>query len=75
MSLKSHEAPVFAWGAYFTELGYPDVTAINVAVPGFFTRLNRVLATTPTAEPTVRRLARGPNDRPVNQARRCRRRW
>ncbi|HSV07758.1 MAG TPA: M13 family metallopeptidase, partial [Candidatus Binatus sp.] len=44
------EAPVFAWGAYFTELGNPDMTAINVAVPRFFTRLNRVLVTTRTAD-------------------------
>ena len=35
---------------YFVELGYPDVTAINVAVPEFFTQLNRVLTTTRIAD-------------------------
>ena len=33
---SSAKAPVFAWDAYFVALGYPGVTAINVAVPGFF---------------------------------------
>jgi putative endopeptidase len=41
-------APSFAWDAYFTELGHPDMTAINVAVPAFFTQLNQVLETTRT---------------------------
>jgi putative endopeptidase len=40
-----HEAPVFPWSAYFVELGHPDISAINVAVPGFFAQLNRVLIT------------------------------
>jgi len=40
------EAPVFPWNVYFVELGYPDITAINVAVPAFFAQLNRVLTTT-----------------------------
>jgi putative endopeptidase len=46
----AREAPLFAWAAYFTALGYPDVSAINVAVPGFFTQLNRLLAATRTAD-------------------------
>jgi putative endopeptidase len=44
------EAPAFPWNAYFVELGYPDLTAINVAVPGFFAQLNRVLTTTRVAD-------------------------
>jgi len=40
------EAPAFPWNVYFVELGYPDITAINVAVPEFFAQLNRVLTTT-----------------------------
>jgi len=44
------EAPGFPWNAYFVELGYPDITAINVAVPGFFAQLNRVLTTTRIAD-------------------------
>jgi putative endopeptidase len=44
------ETPRFAWDAYFAALGAPDVTAINVAVPGFFARLDELLAATPTAD-------------------------
>ena len=44
------EAPVFPWNVYFVELGYPGITAINVAVPGFFAQLNQVLATTRIAD-------------------------
>src|SRR5205809_1603377 len=44
------EAPVFPWNVYFGELGYPGITAINVAVPGFFAQLNQVLTTTRIAD-------------------------
>jgi putative endopeptidase len=44
------EAPAFPWAAYFIALGRPDVSAINVAVPGFFARLNQVVATTRLAD-------------------------
>ena len=44
------EAPVFRWNVYFVELGHPDLTAINVAVPGFFAQLNRVLTTARIAD-------------------------
>jgi putative endopeptidase len=44
------EAPVFPWNLYFVELGYPGITAINVAVPGFFARLNQLLTTTRIAD-------------------------
>jgi len=44
------EAPVFPWNAYFVELGHPGITAINVAVPGFFAQLNHVLTTARIAD-------------------------
>jgi putative endopeptidase len=37
-------APHFVWEAYFVELGAPDVQAINVLVPGFFTGMDKLLA-------------------------------
>jgi predicted metalloendopeptidase len=36
-------APHLNWSSYFRALGYPDVTAINVAVPDFFAALDNVL--------------------------------
>jgi predicted metalloendopeptidase len=33
-------APRFPWAAYFSELGLPSVSGLNVAVPGFFAGLN-----------------------------------
>jgi len=40
-------APRFDWDGYFAALGYPDVRAINVAVPAFFTAFDEVVAATP----------------------------
>ena len=37
-------APHFGWDSYFAELGSPDVQAINVLVPGFFTGMDKLLA-------------------------------
>jgi putative endopeptidase len=37
-------APSFLWDAYFEELGSPDVQAINVLVPGFFSGMNKLIA-------------------------------
>jgi len=37
-------APHFEWNAYFTELGTPDVQAINVLVPGFFSGMDKLVA-------------------------------
>jgi predicted metalloendopeptidase len=37
-------APHFGWDSYFAELGAPDVQAINVLVPGFFTGMDKLLA-------------------------------
>ncbi len=40
----------FPWGVYFLALDHPDVAAINVAVPGFFAQLDRILAITGIAD-------------------------
>jgi len=40
-------APSLAWGQYFTALGYPDTTQINVATPEFFEELNKTPEDTP----------------------------
>src|SRR6266446_1153543 len=37
-------APHFVWDAYFAELGAPDVQAINVLVPGFFSGMDKLVA-------------------------------
>ena len=37
-------APHFLWDVYFTQLGSPDVQAINVLVPDFFTGMDKLLA-------------------------------
>src|SRR6266850_1986391 len=37
-------APRFDWNVYFTELGTPDVQAINVLVPGFFSGMDKLVA-------------------------------
>ena len=37
-------APHFLWDAYFTALGAPSVQAINVAVPDFFSGMDKLLA-------------------------------
>jgi putative endopeptidase len=37
-------APHFLWDTYFMELGAPDVQAINVVVPGFFTAMDKLIA-------------------------------
>jgi endothelin-converting enzyme/putative endopeptidase len=46
----AREAPAFPWSVYFVALGYPEIAAVNVAVPGFFAELNRVLTTTRIAD-------------------------
>ena len=35
--------PAFAWGDYLAELGFPNITAVNVEEPGFMGALNRLL--------------------------------
>src|SRR5205823_1327920 len=37
-------APHFLWDVYFAELGAPDVQAINVLVPGFFSGMDKLVA-------------------------------
>src|SRR6266404_2656262 len=37
-------APHFLWDRYFTEVGAPDVQAINVVVPEFFTAMDKLIA-------------------------------
>jgi len=37
-------APHFLWDVYFSELGAPDVQAVNVLVPGFFTGMDKLIA-------------------------------
>jgi putative endopeptidase len=37
-------APHFLWDVYFEELGAPDVQAINVLVPGFFSGIDKLIA-------------------------------
>ena len=34
--LDARRIPAFDWAQYFGALGYPDIEAINVLVPGFF---------------------------------------
>jgi len=36
-------APTFRWDVYFAESGIPEIEAINVAVPDFFTRMDEIL--------------------------------
>ncbi len=43
-------APEIAWKKYLTELGFAKVTAINVAVPDFFSALGKLLKKTPIAD-------------------------
>src|SRR5262249_14413254 len=43
-------APRFPWSDYFDALGSPTLTPINVAVPGFFRGLDRLVATTSTED-------------------------
>jgi putative endopeptidase len=40
--------PRFAWTTYLDKLGYSDVQAINVLVPGFFTSLNQMFGSAKT---------------------------
>ncbi len=40
-------APAFPWADWLARLGHPRITAINVAVPGFFAGLDRILRETP----------------------------
>ncbi len=42
--------PRFPWKTYFAALGHPDIVQINVAVPGFFKRVNVELQRTPLAD-------------------------
>jgi len=42
-------APTFDWTTYFNALGVPQVEAIDVAVPAFFSALEQLLKTTPVA--------------------------
>ncbi|MFI5289944.1 MAG: M13 family metallopeptidase, partial [Polyangia bacterium] len=44
------EAPRFPWKMYLTELGHPNITQINVAVPGFFAALNNALSQVPMSD-------------------------
>jgi putative endopeptidase len=37
-------APHFSWDSYFTALGAPSISAINVATPDFFAGMDKVLA-------------------------------
>ncbi|TMA26278.1 MAG: M13 family metallopeptidase [Deltaproteobacteria bacterium] len=46
----SKTAPHFLWDVYLTELGAPEVQAINVAVPEFFSGLDALLAQRKPAE-------------------------
>lgn len=39
--------PDFSWTAYFTDLGHPEIKAINVAMPDFFKALNNQLSSVP----------------------------
>ena len=43
-------APRFPWDVYFAASGAPEVQAINVTVPAFFTGLSELLQKTPIAE-------------------------
>jgi endothelin-converting enzyme/putative endopeptidase len=40
----------FEWDVYLRTIGHPEVRAINVASPGFFTALDRLLAGVPPAD-------------------------
>jgi putative endopeptidase len=40
-------APHFPWGAYLGALGHPALTAMNVASPDFFVRVDQLVQTTP----------------------------
>jgi putative endopeptidase len=40
-------APGFTWAAYLREVGAPPVTALNIAVPGFFQGVQAAIAETP----------------------------
>ena len=42
-------APRFPWKKFFTGVGLPEVKALNVAVPGFFSNLDKVVAEEPIA--------------------------
>jgi endothelin-converting enzyme/putative endopeptidase len=44
------KAPKFPWSAFLKELGHPEITQINVAVPEFFVALNKNLTKFPMAE-------------------------
>jgi putative endopeptidase len=39
--------PNFSWGGYFREIGYPQITSINLAMPKFFAALGEDLRTVP----------------------------
>jgi putative endopeptidase len=43
-------APKFGWKLYFSDLGVPGLTQINVAAPEFFVGLDKELGKTPLAE-------------------------
>lgn len=42
--------PEFSWKGYLQDIGYPDVTDVNVAQPGFFKALNFELTSIPVAD-------------------------
>jgi putative endopeptidase len=42
--------PSFSWQGYFDDLGYPHITAVNVAQPKFFEAVNGLLTSTPLAD-------------------------
>ena len=43
-------APRFDWKTYFTGMGFPDITQINVVAPDFFKAVNLGLQKTPLAD-------------------------
>jgi putative endopeptidase len=42
--------PNFPWNAYFREIGYPQITSINLAMPKFFGALGKNLRTVPLGQ-------------------------
>jgi len=43
-------APTFPWRQYLSDLGFPGITALNVAVPDFFAALDGLVRTVPMAD-------------------------
>ncbi len=42
-----HSTPNFSWSEYFREIGYPQITSINLAMPQFFGALGKDLSSVP----------------------------